>query len=68
MIPRQTDPETHKDAHTVAEDVVPSARMLGPQGSADAEEQARGQVEEGGRGCQHSLDGPDELLGLEGGR
>lgn len=52
----------------MAEYVVPSTGVLGPQGSTDAEQQARGQVEERRGGCQHSLDSPDELLGLHGGR
>lgn len=53
---------------TVAEDVVPCTGVLGPHRSTDAEQQARGQVEERRGGCQHSLHGPDELLGLQGGR
>lgn len=52
----------------MVEYVVPSTGVLGPQGSTDAEQQARGQVEERRGGCQHSLHGPDELLGLHGGR
>ena len=53
---------------TVGEDVVPCTGVLSPQGSPDAEQQAGGQVKEGRGGCQHSLHGPDELLGLQGGR
>lgn len=57
------------EAHpTMAEDVVPCTGMLGPQGSAHAEQQAMGQVQEGRSGCQHPLHGPDELLRLQGGR
>lgn len=53
---------------TVAEDVIPCPGVLSPQAGAHAEQQARGQVEESRGGCQHSLHGPDELLGLQGGR
>lgn len=47
---------------TVAEDVVPSAGVLGPQRGPQVEQQAMGQVEEGRGGGQHSLHRPDELL------
>lgn len=50
---------------TMTEDVVPGCGMLGPQGSADAEQQARGQVQEWRGSCQHSLHCPDELLRLQ---
>lgn len=53
---------------TMTEDVVPCSGMLGPQGSANAEQQAMGQVEERRSGCQHPLNGPDKLLRLQGGR
>lgn len=52
----------------MAEDVVPSTGMLGPQGSTDVEQQARRQVQERGGGCQHLLDRPYKLLRLQGGR
>lgn len=51
---------------TVTEDVVPCSGMLGPQGSANVEQQAMGQVEERRGGCQHPLHSPDELLRLQG--
>lgn len=56
------------DLPTMTEDVVPCSGMLGPQGSADAEQQAMGQIEERRGGNQHLLHGPDELLRLQGWR
>lgn len=53
---------------TMTEDVVPCSGVLGPQGSADAEQEAMGQVEQRRGGCQHLLHGPNELLRLQGGR
>ena len=52
----------------MTEDVVPCSGVLGPQGSANAEQEAMGQVEERRGGRQHLLHGPDELLRLQGGR
>lgn len=52
----------------MSEDVVPGRGVLRPKPSAQAEQQARGQVEEGWCGRQHPLHCPDELLGLHGGR
>lgn len=57
-----------KEHHTVGEDVVPGAGMLGPQRGSQVEQQAVGQVEERRRGGQHSLHGPDKLLRLQRGR
>lgn len=56
------------EQHTVTEDVVPGAGVLGPQRGPQVEQQAVGQVEERGGGRQHSLHSPDELLGLQGRR
>lgn len=47
--------------------MVPCSGVLGPQGRANVEEEAVGQVEQRRGSCQHLLHGPDELLGLHGG-
>lgn len=65
-----TDSQDWKDSrqnehHTMTEDVVPGAGMLGPQGGSQVEQQAMGQVEERRRGGQHSLHCPDKLLRLQ---
>lgn len=52
----------------MTEDVVPCSGVPGPLGSANAEQESMGQVEERRGGCQHLLHGPDELLRLLGGR
>lgn len=54
-----------KEHRTVSEDVVPGAGVLGPQRGSQVEQQAVGQVEERGRGGQHSLHRPDKLLRLQ---
>lgn len=62
-----TDSKDSKDSrqnehHTMTEDVVPRAGMLGPQRGSQVEQQAMGQVEERRCGGQHSLHCPDKLL------